>query len=160
MVKKKKTVTIYLAIRNSRRKLGGGREASRWPGCRRGRRARNARSARRRSLLSTLARNCAPVDARKRALAPRLSLCLGSFYLFGFSPVTTRGEAARFPPPRRFHRRVSPCVCDRQRRVAARSRNPAAAGRDATADKDASHRLYATAPFARMRFFHRLAPSI
>lgn len=28
--------------------------------------------------------------------------------------------------------------------------------RNATADKDASHRLYATAPFARMLFFHRL----
>lgn len=74
--------------------------------------------------------------------------------IFSFSLVTT--GRTRVPPPRYFHARCPVCACQKLER----SRNPATRRRNATADKDASHRLYATAPFARMRFFHRLAPSI
>lgn len=104
--------------------------------------------------------------ARTRASVHLLLVCLAvcSFYLFGFSPVTTRGEPARSSSAT-LSRRVSRCVHhEHQRRVAPRALAQSGAvprpGHDATADKDASHRLYATAPFARMRFFHRLAPSI
>lgn len=93
--------------------------------------------------------------ARTRASVHFLSLHL-ALSIFSFSPVRT--DRTRVPPPRYFHARSPVCAC--KERVLERSRNPATRRRNATADKDASHRLYATAPFARMRFFHRLAPSI
>lgn len=105
-----------------------GSEATSRPGCRSRRRARNARSARRRSLLSTLARTRASVHFLSRSF-PRPFLAALPVRLGVFHHAFTR---------------VSRCAC--HERVLTRSRNPPI--------KTHPIACNATAPFARMRFFH------
>lgn len=113
-------------------KTSTGSEATSRPGCRSRRRARNARSARRRSLLSTLARTRASVHFLSRSF-PRPFLAA--------LPV----RLGVFHRRRCFHACLPWCAC--HERVPTRPRNPPI--------KTHPIACNATAPFARMRFFHR-----